>query len=696
MVVVVIVKLFIVILDVLQGALFHDLVESLSAQSPQHWLVAILKNTILRCSTIHLDEIQFHLHCEEVHLFTLKAQKLCIEPGHPSNTSLFKGFISSSITLGERKSFLSITCTSLGFEIKDNSQIHQVASFSGLLVLLKFQNLQLSSFDIRIVNLDCVFSFGSISSILLLLDKATHQNDDEHNACTLNGKELWSIASRRLCPREFFYKTVNIVRTWQQYVSAYMVFLSMIGYHNEKILRKNFTILQSTGDCGIKRNVRHQLAILNQLEERIPVETIAKGRRIARLRKSSDSRSDISKSLVYLVRVSFLKILSLFWLLSRFILCICQFLVRVFGIKPIDPCSIVDPFFGISNDLDMPPHHYIVFLGKLEFSLLMTESFGPKAAPFHLTINSFILMNSSNFVKKSLFLSLGDLNISSDRKNLVLWSDPVCGDSLSDRGWGSSSSFGMLWSKWTRIIERYEEMDAGTAYEGPFFLCEIKSTIYDYGCNQCNLALGKLNLHLELESYLLFYRAYLVGNKIFESMQSSSASSISVQPEQTGRSLQGSFKLFTERMKKLWSVIVPHKNIQMTTLIEGPQIRVKLERDRSVAALPVSHLLLDLGLFELLVTPLTENSWISDINMKFSYRGHASHQCYFRLGKFGIAIENLGVNNNSHIFGPASVNFSLSVTRYSFIHCAAVFSLNLRLFLLLYFYQMTCMFCICK
>lgn len=646
----------------MQGAAFHDLVENLSAKSPQNWLIAILKNTILRCSAIHFDEIQFHLHCDEVHLFTLKAQKLCLEPSHPSNTSLFKGFISSSITLGEKNNFLSITCTGLEFEIKDNSRIHQVVSFTGFSILLKFQNLQLSAFGIRITSLDCALSIASISSILLLLDKATHQYGDEHNAGALNGKELWSIASRRLRPREFFYRTVDIVRNWQQYVSAYMVLLSMISYHNEKVLRKNCTKLQSTGDCRIKRNVRYQLAILNQLEERIPAEAIAKGRRIARLRKSSDSRSNTNKSWVYLVRVPFLKILSLVWLLLRFMSCLYWFLVRASCINPIDSSSFVDPFSGISSDLDTPLH-YIIFLGKLKFAMLMSESIDPKVAPIHLTINSLILMQSG-FVKKSLFLGLGDLNLSSDRKNLILWSNPACGDSLSDRGWGSSSSFGALWSKWTQIRERYEEIDAGTTYEGPFFLCEIKSTVYDYGLKQCNLALGKLSLHLELESILLFYRVYLVVNKIFEGIQTSSASSISVQPEQTRGSLRGSFKSFTEGMKKLGSVIVPHKNIQIATLIEGPKIRVKLERDWSVAVIPVSHFLLDLGLVEFLVTPLTENSWVSEMNMKYSYRGHVSHECYFRLGKFGITVEHFGVNHNADIFGPASLNFTLSATRY--------------------------------
>lgn len=647
----------------MQGALFHDLVENLSAQSPQKRLVAILKSTILRCSAIHFDEIQFHLHCDEAQIFTLKAQKLCLEPSHPSNTSLFKGFISSSITPGEKNNFLSITCPSLDFEIKDNIRIQQVLSFTGLSVLLKFQNLQLSAFGIKIAKLDCTLSFGSISSVLLLLDKTTHQCSVEHNAGTRNGKELWCIASRRLHPRNVLYKSIDIVRTWQRYVSAYMVLLSMIGYHNVKILRKNCTKLQSTGNFRIKRNVSYQLAILNQLEEKLPIEAIAKGRRIARLRKSSDSRSNTNKSWVYLVRVPFLKILSLVWLLLGFILYIYRFLVRVFSTKLVDTGSFLDSFFDISSDLDTPLH-YIIFLGELKFALFMSEGFDPEVAPLHLTVNSLIQINSSDYVRKSLFLGLGDLKLSSDRQNLVLWSDPACGDYLSDEGCGSSSSFGMLWSKWTQIIERYEEIDAGTTYEGPFFLCEFNSTVYDYGLQQCNLVLGKLNLSLDLESIILFYRVYRVYNKIFEGIQTSSASSISVQPEQTRGSLLGSFKLFTERMMKSGSGFVPCKSLQIATLIEGPQIRVKLEKDWSAAAIPVSHFLLDLGIVEFLVTPLTENSRDSEMNMKYSYRRHASHECYFRLGKFGIEVEHLGVNHNSPVLGPASMNFNLSVTRY--------------------------------
>ncbi|KAJ4788105.1 hypothetical protein LUZ62_039351 [Rhynchospora pubera] len=636
-----------------EGSLFHGLVENLSAQSSKRQLIEIITSTILKCSAIHFDEIQFHLQSDEVHIFTLKAQNMHLESSHGSNTSLIKGFISSSITLREKNEFLSVTCTSLEFEMKDNTRIQRVVSFTGLSVFLKFQNLVISAFSIRISTLDCSVSLGIISSILLLLDKVTQRYVDEHNAGTKRGRELWCIVSRRLCPRKFFFTTVDIVRTWQQYFSAYMVLLSIVGYHNETLLRKNFIKLHSTRDCRLKRNVRYQLAVLNQLEERIPVEAIAKGRRIGR-RMSSHSTSS-NRSWVYFVRVPFLKILSLVWLLLGSTVCIYRSLVHFLGINPVDTCSFVDPFFDVSS-VDTRLQH-ILFLGELKVALLMSERFDPKLTPIHLIISSLIVVNSSGFVKKSLFLGLGKLEVSSGRQNIVLLSDPACEDHLSGGGRRSN-----LLSNWTQIMERYEEIDAGTTYEGPFFLYEIKSTVYDYGLKQCNLVLGRLNLNLELESILSFHQAYLLLNKILEGIQTFSVSSISFQPEQSSGMLQGGFKSFTKKLKKLWSDIVPCKYMQVSILIESPQIRVRLERDCSEAALPVLHFLLDLGVVELLVTPLTENLRASDMNMKYSYRRHASHECYFRLDRFGISVENLGLDHNSHILGPASMNFNLSVT----------------------------------
>ncbi|KAJ3674403.1 hypothetical protein LUZ60_005019 [Juncus effusus] len=305
----------------------------------------------------------------------------------------------------------------------------------------------------------------------------------------------------------------------------------------------------------------------------------------------------------------------------------------------------------------------LFYLGEFKFTLSPIENLNPKMPTICLGLNCATFINSIGYLNKFSFVSLGEIKLRLERENLVLYSEPASLALLSERKIKNveflRDNLEELWLNWTQISEMYNDLNVGSSTERPFLLFEFKSSNFEFGLEKCGLILGKLNLNLEYQLILLIYQFYLMSNNNLNGEEIQSLSNPSISDEETQV-----FKLYTNQFKKLGLGFTPQKEIEIATLILGPQIRVKLE-DRSI-----QELFLDLDTVEFYMLPKMEtienhqNPFLAS-NMKYTCKSLNAHEGYLNFANFGIFVEDLKENSMSRIFGPISVKFEFSTFRES-------------------------------
>lgn len=310
---------------------------------------------------------------------------------------------------------------------------------------------------------------------------------------------------------------------------------------------------------------------------------------------------------------------------------------------------------------------------------------------------------------------------------IIMWSDPALVYDPSEQDAIDSSisadnasvfvlenNIGNLWSNWKKVRQIYAEINIQHT-EQPFVLCELQNFLIDpyldsgeYGLHKCTLTFGKMNFDLDYSS--IVFSSLLLGQlqhyhhwatTIGRKQQSPSSSSI-VHEEKPEIRIGDRIRSYSSRLKILLLNMIPVGNIQICALIAGPSIRIFLEdqlshdtqqyKSRRVAQENNNHcFVFDLTNIEFAVWPaskavlatLTEESSVSEVDAEYIWykeprtldilkahpgeryvaRGRIALDACLRFFGLVISIDNLEVNQKSHVVGPMSLTVRSSICR---------------------------------
>jgi hypothetical protein len=313
---------------------------------------------------------------------------------------------------------------------------------------------------------------------------------------------------------------------------------------------------------------------------------------------------------------------------------------------------------GVCRTVSEDPYGYSCFilnLGKIVITLSQMKAIQPSVnekleshigisdsdfLSFCLSIDELLLMNVQKTCEQSVFLSCGQLKISSsslteasvresslktypssvkghrkERANdlkSILWGEPAQMFLLPETSHTSAAHdaeatclpvlehfLGEMWLSWRRACVEFEENDIEYS-ENPCFLCEIKNSLTypgvkhpDSGFWKCSLSMGKLNLALGFSSILSISlllrqiedafswtedsgRARVLSHSQRSSDEQQEISSIDEQPE---ISEDCNYKYNGSGMKTVLLRMLPEKHIQIGIFIAGPHIRMSLRKE---------------------------------------------------------------------------------------------------------------------
>jgi hypothetical protein len=265
-----------------------------------------------------------------------------------------------------------------------------------------------------------------------------------------------------------------------------------------------------------------------------------------------------------------------------------------------------------------------------------------------------------------------------------------------------------IWSNWMIISNLYKEL--GVIHpEKPSVIVELKYFLIDPykttgGFQQCRFTVGRLNLDLDYlcaSSTYLLYRQFVHYKQLKELAEEipdlSNSGGAYVAP--TGR-IDQKLRSFTHRMKVSVVGAIPESTLQIAALVDGPSIRLSfdtkflLPNGKNVLRFPASEIksksciVLSLAYAECALWPASRysrtnshsekshNSFASarefqephqqqqKNSLRDVYPGYAVLDACFNFAGLTLLIDNPEANQQSHVFGPMSVNLQLSTSRY--------------------------------
>jgi hypothetical protein len=619
--------------------MLHEMIEGL-VSSLEDKVTSVFSSVLLNCSQVRIDDITIQVrYLDDSHVLVLRATDLQLGPELVSRSSLFRGLVGSSIS-STKKNHLLVKCDEFEFMLKENDHTDGTASFSGLCACAKLNNLQLAAFSIHVPNACCKVSPKAIPSLMVILD-ITSQKEDYG---TRSGRELWQIAAQKLdssiVGRRFsLSRALRCATFWQSYVHAYVLLLSLVGYPSEKVIKKNCsTISRNRKVLGAIRD--HWVDVL-ELEEKIPVEAIARARRVARSKLTMSQQQNKQESSKPFLVCSMMKILSPILCLWRFLIFILWSVWRTrdSGNKAHRSSGNIFPSF--THDLDME-FQLSVHLGELSVILLPIadhftsikrltngrKSYHLNLPSVHLVMNSSCLLYSAGCTKQSLFFVVGELktflagapkllradNSKTRTRNssfktpefaedtdskMILWSDSASMHPFSrkqsdefDHSDGSPTAvigIGMeeLSREWMVISTVYNESGV-THHEKPSVIFELKSYVIDpyksaSGFQQCRFTVGKLNLDLDYEcasSTYMLHRQFMHYKQLKELKGKLPDLSNSTGASVTPTSGFGDkLRSLTQRMNIVMSDAIPENTLHIAALVAGPSIRISFDKN---------------------------------------------------------------------------------------------------------------------
>ena len=570
-------------------------------------------------------QVQFPILNDSFTCFS-EIKEVDVESEYGDHGCLFRGFCAAIFVPLKR---ISYTVNGSGFEIgfkRINHRINRVLLSTDLFTHIKLDDLQLVDFNLRVPELSLFFSpadFALCSAMGTISSKESKHVRD--------GRQLWKLAARKVglvtsAPRISFHKLVVVVCLWLRYVNAYEHLLSLVGYPADHFLERYCS--EMSKDKTFLCSIKYHWKVICDIEKELPVEAIARARKIARCRAALNVHcvKDTNKESV--VTSHFKLICKIVQLLA----CILKLICNVFHAIVI--------FLHLRNVLAQDRRNdgdcgtvfedpyarscFILNLGRISITICLNEiqpsekdklesHIGKYSdfLSFCLSTDELLLVYVQNTCEQSVLLSCGQLKVNSSssmgasvrdsgskiysnsveghRKERVndlesiLWSEPaqtfvlsetsntVADDDAEDACITNLDNFlRKLWSK-------FEESDIHYS-ENSCLLCEIKSSLTysgiknpDSGFWECSLILGKLNLALGFSSILslsLLHRQ--IQDMLSWTEDNVRARVLSHSP----RSINIQPEITKESGMKTTLLRIPEKHIQLGIFIAGPHIHI--------------------------------------------------------------------------------------------------------------------------
>uniref|UniRef100_J3NEM9 Vacuolar protein sorting-associated protein 13 VPS13 adaptor binding domain-containing protein n=1 Tax=Oryza brachyantha TaxID=4533 RepID=J3NEM9_ORYBR len=617
-----------------QGEILHEKIENL-VSSLEEKFASVFSSALLNCSQVRLDDVTIQVrYLDDSHFFILRTSDLQFGPEHAFRFSLFRGLVQSSMP-SRKKNHLLVKCAYFEFLLKENDQIDCTASFTGTTGSVRLDNLQLTAFGIHVTSALWEIAPKAIPSLMVILETTSQKEDYE----VRSGRELWKIAAHKLknsiaCHRLSLSKAISCASFWQRYVHAYISLLSLVGYPSEKVIKKNCNRVKSTRK--VRETIRDHLKTVIELEEKIPVEAIARGRRAARSKltvSQQQGEQELSKALLASYTLIFLSPILYLW---KFLIFICWPMWRfVSSGRGWRSCAHVFPCAFDDSEIEV---QLSICLGELSVTFIPlgghftgtpklnkgNKGYHIDIPAVHLVIKSSCILYTACCTTQSFFFVIGELkanlsgipklsqstNGSITRRNssfgteefaedtnavIILWSDsasmhPFSGkqpnESFSYNGDSSvallQSDMEQLWSFWTVVSTFYN--DSGVMHHGkPSVIFEFKSFLVDpyrstSGFQHCRFTVGRISLDLDYlcaSSTYLLYRQFMHYKELKE-LTEKSAEFLNRSDSCATRTSGIVYKLrsLNQRLKLVIPYVIPENTLQISALIAGPSMRL--------------------------------------------------------------------------------------------------------------------------
>ncbi|CAL5092653.1 unnamed protein product [Urochloa decumbens] len=618
-----------------QGEMLHEMIEGV-VNSLEDKFASVFSTLLLNCGQVRLHDVTIRVrYLDDSHVFVLRATDLRFGPELVFRSCLFRGLVGSFVS-SRKKNSLLVRCSEFEFLMKENDSVDCSASFTGISALVRLDSLHLAGFGIHIQKACWEISPKFAPSLMVILD-ITSQKEEFG---VRNGRELWKIAAQKLgssvVRRRFsLSKAVSCAAFWRRYVHAYSLLLALVGYPSDKILARNCG--RGSRSRKLWSTVRDQWETVIDLEEKIPVEAIARARCAARSKltvSQQPSKQESSKVLVS----SLLKILTPFLYLWRFLVFIWRSVWVTVG--PGHKASYAYIFPVSTHDVDTELQ-LSVHLGELSVTLLpVADRFTDKRRPdkrnetyqidlpVNIIMRSSCLLYSTGWTTQSVFLVVGELkaclsgvpklpqadNSNSPRRSssfgiaeftedtdsrIILWSDSASMDLFSrQQAFGSfycnddlsidliRSNIDELWSNWMSISNLYNESGV-INHEKPSVIFEFKYFLVDpykstKGFQQCRFTVGRLNLDLD---YLCASSTYLLYRQFTHHKQQKELTDRSADVSNSAGTyvapisgLVDKLRSYDHRMKVAMLGVIPENTLKIVALAAGPSIRLFFDK----------------------------------------------------------------------------------------------------------------------
>ncbi|BAF30196.2 Os12g0594200 [Oryza sativa Japonica Group] len=624
-----------------QGQMLHGKIEDL-VSSLEDKFTSVFSTALLNCSKVRFDDVTVQVrYLDDSHLVILRTHDLQFGPELVFRCSLFRGLVGSYMP-SRKKNHMFVKCDHFEFLLKGNDHTDCTVSLTGTTASVRLDNLHLTAFGIHVASAFWEIAPKFIPSLMVILEITSQKEDYE----VRSGRELWKIAAQKLensiaCRRFSLRKAMSCASFWQHYVHTYILLLSLLGYPSGEVIKRNCSRVQSTRK--VRETIRNHLKTVSELEEKIPVEAIARGRSAARSKltvSQQQSEQELSKALLVSNTLKFLSPLLYVW---KFLVFICWSLWRFMSSRSRGCKSSVQNFPCASDDSEIKVQ-FSICLGELSVTFLPLSDHHFTGTPklnngnkayhidtpsVHLVIKSSSILYTDGFTTQSFFFVIGELkadvsgipkllqaaNGSITRRNssfgteefsedinskTILWSDsasmhPFSGkqpdESFSYNGDSSiallQSDMEELWSFWTVVSTFYN--DSGVMHhEKPSVIFEFKSFLIDpykstSGFQQCRFTVGRVNLDVDYlcaSSTYLLYRQFVHYKELKELTEKSAEFSNRSDSCATRTSgIADKLRSFNQRLKFLIADAIPINTLQISALIAGPSIRLIFDKN---------------------------------------------------------------------------------------------------------------------
>lgn len=647
-----------------QGCALHEAIKKISDISPRTWRKSLWNTVTRHCHLVFHDvNVVLQSPClHDVAWCSFYLKKFGAGSQIFGRRCFIRGFM-NSFSLPFQESSFDVDFN--GFEVTLNSQNRRTTVFpsTNMFALVNLNNLQSMNFTIHVPALNILFSPADLPVILLLYRLLSKENKS-----TRSGRQLWDIVATKvssLLPSSklSLIKVVGHASLWLEYITTYHSLLLLVGYPSDKVMKRSALLMFH--DTRFSKSMRSQWKSIAEIEEELPSEAIAVGRRVIRskvllgsperkLRPTRTSSklhqllllilSTIGSLLVLLMRILFLdKVLAFFCGSSQ-----SDIVSGNLALQKSITLNIQEISVSISQD------NVLQTSSNAKAFLDMGISFQDLLS-FRFSVNTVFLRYLGVISEDSFTFATGCLNVHSfstekagasnrpkeqqkletNRGHIIVWAEPaqniyfseaVPEDNTDDVARTSlpelDSLLGKLWFKWKNLILT-SEGESVPNMQSPWILCDMWSCLADNVTKDsvsqvaCSLVVGKLNINLE---YYSFASTFVLLRCLHCALQASlmrrgdigsHVPVITIQ-DLPATSWSSKFASYSSKTKRDITRVLPEKHVQIGALIAGPNFGISLSNNHSHARmanslLPVTPLSLEFCNIELFVSPNVED-----------------------------------------------------------------------------------------